>query len=320
MQQMNRDQKNVMSREHFVRTAALLAAGFLLPTRKLFAQTSPVILIKQAAAKDPVLVKPLRSNIHLLQGSGGNIAVFHGAEGKLMVDAGIAVSQAKIIKALNGISPAPLRFLINTHWHFDHAEGNEWVHKAGAEIIAHENTRKNLAKTITVKDWNYTFPAAASGALPKRVFKNDDKLTFNGKAVEMKFHPAAHTDSDITVYFPHADILHVGDTWWNNHYPFIDHSTGGTLAGMIAAADRHLNHCSDKTIIVPGHGAVGTKAELRTFRDMLVTVKQNVSKLKKEGLSLAETIASKPTARFDKKFGKFAIDAAFFTRLVYADV
>ena len=317
---MNIEQKANISRGHFLRTAGLITAGIIFAPKDIFAQESPVITIKNAAAKTPITVQALRGNIHVLEGSGGNIAVFNGPQGKLMVDAGIAVSQPKIVAAMNGISTEPLKYLINSHWHFDHADGNEWVHNAGATIIAHENTQKNLAKTITVKDWNYTFKPAPKAALPTVVFQKENTLKFNGEEIQMKYYSPAHTDSDISVYFPHADILHVADTWWNSYYPFIDHSSGGSLDGMIRACNHNLKVTTDKTIIIPGHGAVGNRRQLMEFRDMLVTIKENVSKLKKSGRSLKETIAAKPTAAFDAKYGNFVLDGAFFTRIVYADV
>lgn len=317
---MNSEQKNKISRSHFLRSTGIIAAGLMFIPRQLLAQTSPVILIKNAAAKDPVLVKALRGNIHLLEGSGGNIAVFRGRDGKLLVDGGIAVSQKKITDALSGISNEPLKYLINTHWHFDHTDGNEWLHNGGATIIAHENTAKNLSKTITVKDWNYTFDPLPKGGLPTTVFSKEHTLKFNGAEIQMKHYEAAHTDSDISVYFPEADVLHVADTWWNSYYPFIDHSSGGTLNGMIEASDKNVGMSTDKTIIIPGHGAVGNRSQLQEYRDMLVSIRESVSKLKKAGRSLTETISAKPTAAFDAKYGNFVVDPAFFTRLVYADV
>jgi glyoxylase-like metal-dependent hydrolase (beta-lactamase superfamily II) len=136
----------------------------------------------------------------------------------------------------------------------------------------------------------------------------------------MKYYPPAHTDSDISVYFPEADVLHVADTWWNPYYPFIDHNSGGNLDGLIEACNHNIAVTTDKTIIVPGHGAVGTRKELMEFRDMLVTVRMKVAKLKKSGMSLEEAISAKPTEAFDAKFGNFVLDGAFFTKLVYADV
>jgi glyoxylase-like metal-dependent hydrolase (beta-lactamase superfamily II) len=317
---MNIQQKDTISRGHFLRSAGILTAGIMFAPREIFAQTSPVITIIEAAAKDPVTVQALRGNIHVLQGSGGNIAVFNGPDGILMVDAGIAVSQEKIKSALSAISSKKLKYLIDTHWHFDHADGNEWVHNAGATIIAHENTKKNLSKTITVKDWNYTFKPHTKAGLPTVMFQKDYTLKFNGANIQMKYYPPAHTDSDISVYFPEADILHVADTWWNAYYPFIDHDSGGNLDGMINACTHNLAVTTNKTLIIPGHGAVGNRSELSQFRDMLVSIKENVSKLKKSGRSLKDTIAEKPTKAFDAKYGNFVLDGAFFTKLVYADV
>lgn len=317
---MNINEKNAISRSHFLRSAGIITAGILLAPREMFAQESPVITIIKAAAKDPITVQALRGNIHVLQGSGGNISVFSGKDGKLMVDAGISVSQKKIMAAMDGISSAPLKYLIDTHWHFDHADGNEWVHKAGATIIGHENTKKNLSRSIRVKDWNYTFKPHTNAGLPTVVFKDEHSLKFNGTDIKMKYYHPAHTDCDISVYFPHADILHVADTWWNAYYPFIDHDSGGTLNGMINACDHNIKITTDKTIIVPGHGAVGNRSELIEFRDMLVAVREKVSKLKKSGMSLKAVVAAKPTASFDAKFGQFVLDGAFFTRLVYPDV
>jgi glyoxylase-like metal-dependent hydrolase (beta-lactamase superfamily II) len=319
---MSVNRKNIVSREQFLRSAGIITAGLLFMPRKMFAQpTSPVITIKNAAASEPVNVQALRGNMHVLSGSGGNISVFNGTEGKLMVDAGIGVSKPKILKALGDISREPVRYLINSHWHFDHTDGNEWIHKnSAATIIAHRQTRKNLDSTIRVVDWNYTFAPAPAGALPSVLFDSEHTLHFNGSAIHMKKYAPAHTNSDISVYFPHADILHVADTWWNPYYPFIDHSSGGTLDGMIAACNHNLKISTDKTIIVPGHGAVGNRGELMQFRDMLLTIQHNVSKLKKEGRSLADTIPARPTAAFDDKWGKYVLDGAFFTKLVYADV
>lgn len=310
-----------ISRKQFMRTAGIITAGLIIKPRELFAQsTSPVTTIKNAAATAPINIEPLRGNIHVLSGSGGNIAVFNGHEGKLMVDAGIGVSKPRIVKALAGISDQPVKYLINSHWHFDHTDGNEWLHQAGATIIAHRQTRKNLTQTIRVVDWEYTFTPAPAAALPSILFDAEHTIQFNGSAVHMKKYAPAHTNCDISIYFPHADVLHVADTWWNSYYPFIDHNSGGTLDGMIAACNHNLKITTNKTIIVPGHGAVGNRSELMQFRDMLVTVQHNVYKLKKEGRSLADTVAAKPTAAFDDRFGKFVLDGSFFTKIVYADV
>jgi glyoxylase-like metal-dependent hydrolase (beta-lactamase superfamily II) len=318
---MNEGKMSTITRGQFLRSAGMITAGLLFSPREIFAQTSPVTAIINAAAKTPISVQALRGNIYVLEGSGGNIAVFNGAGGLLMVDAGISVSQQKIKDALARISRKPLQYLINTHWHFDHVDGNEWLHNYGASIIAHENTRKNLSRSIRVKDWgDYTFKPHTKVGLPGIVFPKEYSLQFNGSEIIMSHYAPGHTDCDISVYFPEADVLHVADTWWNPYYPFIDHDSGGSLDGMIEAANHNLSITTEKTIIIPGHGAVGNRSQLREFRDMLVGVKGNVSKLKKSGKSLQQTIAAKPTAAYDKKFGNYVVDGTLFTKLVYADV
>ncbi|MEO6315239.1 MAG: MBL fold metallo-hydrolase [Chitinophagaceae bacterium] len=308
------------SRLQFLRSTGLLTAGIFLGGDKLFAQESPVITIKNAVARSPVTIQKLKENFHVLIGAGGNIIVFTGTDGKLLVDAGIANSKQKIIAALDTLGKDPLKYLINTHWHFDHAEGNEWLHKAGATIIAHDNTRRHLSETITLKDWNYTFYPAPQSALPSIVFQTKHEVVFNKTAIHLRRYAPAHTDSDISVYFPAADVLHVGDTWGNASYPFIDHSSGGKLDGIIEACHHNLSVTTDKTIIVPGHGAVGNRSQLLEFTDMVSTIKENVLKLKKSGLTAQQAVAARPTAAYDKKFGNFVVDPATFTRLVYQDV
>ena len=152
------------------------------------------------------------------------------------------------------------------------------------------------------------------------MFTSEHKLRVNGTTLALKYYPPAHTDSDISVEFTDADILHVGDTWWNGYYPFIDYSTGGSIKGSISAAEANVARVTDKTIVIPGHGSVGDKSQLVAFRDMLVAIRDKVSALKNQGRSLAEVVAAKPTADYDAKWGGFVIDGSTFTSLVYAGV
>ncbi|QOG19765.1 MULTISPECIES: MBL fold metallo-hydrolase [Bradyrhizobium] len=296
-------------------------AGWLTP-RQAFAEARGIVsLIKDSAAKAVITTYKLRGNVSVLEGSGGNIAVLTGPDGKLLVDAGIGVSRPQLSKALAELGSEPVARLINTHWHFDHADGNEWLHAAGAKIIAHENTRKHLASIQRVEDWDYVFLPSPSDAVPVDVFTKNQDLTFNGASLALRYYGPAHTDSDISVMFTEANILHVGDTYWNGIYPFIDYSTGGGINGMIAASDANLAVAKDDTIIIPGHGKpVSNKAELQEFRDMLVAIRDNVGNLKQQGKTRDEAVAAKPTAAFDAKWGQFVIDPGFFTRLVYEGV
>src|SRR5215469_13516533 len=162
---------------------------------------SPVITIRNAAKTAKITVTKLRGNVSVLQGSGGNIAVLTRQNGKLLVDAGIPGTRARITEALAALSNDPVKHLINTHWHFDHTDGNEWLHSIGAEITAHENTKKHLSTTTRVEDWNFTFPPAPSDALPTKIMTNDETVHLNGTILALKYYPPAHTDSDISVEF-----------------------------------------------------------------------------------------------------------------------
>jgi glyoxylase-like metal-dependent hydrolase (beta-lactamase superfamily II) len=297
-------------------------AGRWLTPHEAFAEARGIVsLIKDSAAASPIVTRRLRNNISVLEGSGGTVAVLTGPDGKVLIDAGIAVSRPQMTKALADIGGDPITHLVNTHWHFDHTDGNAWLNAAGAKIIAQENTRKYLSRVQRVADWDYNFLAPPPGGMPTEVFTGERSLKLNGSTIVLRQYGPAHTDSDISVTFVEANVIHVADTFWNGVYPFVDYSTGGSIDGMIAASDANLAAASDDTIIIAGHGkAVGTKAELQEFRDMLVAVRDAVSALKRQGRSRDETVAAKPTAAFDARFGNFVIDPDFFTRLVYEGV
>jgi glyoxylase-like metal-dependent hydrolase (beta-lactamase superfamily II) len=308
-------------RRRFLATAGLATGAFCLHPHFLFAEEeSPVTIIRREAATAKIQVQNLRGNVSVLIGSGGNIGVLTGRDGKVLIDAGIPASRPQLTEALKSLGSDPVKHLINTHWHFDHTDGNEWLHSVGAEITAHENTRKHLSVTTRVEGWNFTFPPAPKGALPTKVFEKDLKLHLNGATLVLDHYPPAHTDSDILIEFSDADIIHVADTFWNGHFPFIDYSTGGSIDGMIRAAEANVARVTDKTIVIPGHGPMGNKAQLTEFRDMLVSVRENVSALKKQGKSVDDVLAAKPTADYDAKWGGFVIDGKNFTGLVYQGV
>jgi len=302
--------------------AAFAATGGWLTPRQAFAEARGLVtLIKDSAASSPVTSYRLRGNVSVLEGSGGNIAVLTGPDGKVLVDGGIGVSRPQLTKALSNLGAEPITHLINTHWHFDHTSGNEWLHSVGAKIIAHKNTRKHLSEIQRVEDWDYNFLPSPAGAIPSDALIANRKLKLNSASIELKPYKPAHTDGDLSVTFGEADILHVGDTYWNGIYPFIDYSTGGSIDGMIAASDANLAASTENTIIIPGHGKpVSNKSELKEFRDMLVGIRGNIAALKKAGRTLEEIVAAKPTAAYDAKWGQFVIDPPFFTKLVYEGV
>ena len=298
------------------------AAGGWLSPREVFAEARGLVsFIKDSAATSPIVTHRLRGSISVLEGSGGSIAVLSGPDGKVLVDAGISVSRAQMTKSLADLGAEPISHLINSHWHFDHTDGNTWLQAAGAKIIAQQNTQKYLSQVQRVDDWDYNFLALPPSGIPTEVFAEERRLELNRTTIALKHYGPAHTDSDISVRFVDANVIHVADTFWNGAYPFIDYSTGGSIDGMVAAADANIAATDDETIVIAGHcKAVGTRAELRRFRDMLVTVRERVATLKAAGRSRAETVAAKPTAAFDVEFGNFVIDPDFFTRLVYEGV
>jgi len=323
---MSSHSSRFLSRRGFCSCCAVAASlavnrRWLLPAEAYAEARDIVDTIRDAAATAPLQLHKLRGNVTVIEGSRGNIAVLTGADGKVFVDAGIAATRPRVLDAANSLSQDPIKHLINTHWHFDHTDGNQWLNEQGAAILAHENTHKHLLAAQRVEDWEYNFPSPPLAAVPTEVFSSEKTVRLNRSTLRLKYYGPAHTDGDISVTFAEANIVHVGDTYWNGIYPFIDYSTGGNIDGMIAASDASLAATNNDTIIIPGHGKpVSNKAELKEFRDMLVAIRDNVANLKKQGRSRDETVAAKPTAAFDAKWGQFVIDPGFFTRIVYEGV
>ncbi|MGC9293221.1 MAG: MBL fold metallo-hydrolase [Acidobacteriaceae bacterium] len=318
------------SRRSLLRQAGLLAgAAALRPFMGqdlASAQTSSapnggvIANFEASGAKTPVKTVPLTQNIFMLHGVGGNIAVLTGPDGKLMVDASVAAAAPHVKQALDAISSQPLRLLINTHWHFDHTDGNAAMHGYGATILAHVNTRKRLMTPQVMEVLDAHFPAAPPAAWPVETFTDALTLYQNGQTVHLAHLAPAHTDSDIFVHFSNANVLHTGDIWFNGFYPLIDDSTGGNIDGMIAAVHRLLPLADNATRIIPGHGPLGNKAALTGYREMLETVRDRVARLKRSGKTLQETVAARPTADLDAKWGTGGMSPDTFVGLVYKTV
>jgi glyoxylase-like metal-dependent hydrolase (beta-lactamase superfamily II) len=268
-------QSEVLSRRHFcfccLTSAAFSAANGWVGPSEVFAEAGGLVsMIKDAAAASPIITHKWRDGISAPEGSGGNIAVLSGADGKVLIDAGIGVSRHKTTRAPESLGGDPVTHLINTDWHFDHTDGNTWLKSNGAMIIAHENTQKYLSTVQRVEDLDYSCVPPPPSGIPSETFATECRLKFDGSSLHSKRYVPAHTDGDISVTFAEANIVHVGDTFWNGIYPFIDYSTGGSIDGMIAASDANLAATTDKTIIIPSHGnPVSNRAEPKEFRDML---------------------------------------------------
>jgi cyclase len=268
----------------------------------------------------PLQTMKLRDNIYMLYGPGGNMVALTGLDGKVLVDSSFSNVAPKIQEALASMGNPPLKILINTHWHFDHTDGNAALHEAGATILAHENTRKRLSTPQDMPALGIHFPASPPDALPQQTFTSDFKLYFNGEELSLGYIPPAHTDTDIYIRYENANVLHMGDIWFNGFYPLIDTGTGGRIDGMITGAQRGLTLADAGTKIVPGHGPVGDKAAFTKYHDMLVTVRDRVKAQKLAGKSLDEVIAAKPTADLDAVWGNGFIKPDFFVMFVYTSL
>ena len=272
---------------------------------------------RAAATTTPIKTTKLYDNVYLLQGAGGNMALQSGPEGNLLIDASFATAVPKIREAIGAVSQAQADALINTHWHFDHTDGNEGLHAAGFKILAHQKTRERLSTPQNMKMFGLTLPAAPAGALPAITFDDTLHMWHNGDSLELVHFDPAHTDTDIYIHFHKADVLHVGDTWFNGMYPFIDEGTGGSIGGMIRAGEKALAVAGNETKVIPGHGPLGTKADLQKFHDMLSAVRDKVAALKAAGASEQEAVAKKPTSEFDAAWAKGRFTPEMFVGIVY---
>jgi cyclase len=289
---------------------ARLAAFVWLAALPAFAQ-------QQDFSKVEVKAQKVAEGIYMLTGSGGNIGLSVGPDGAYVIDDQYAPLTDKILAAIKAITPAPVRFVVNTHWHGDHTGGNENMGKAGALLVAHENVRLRMSREQFVAAMNRKVPPSPEDALPVVTFTDAVTFHWNGDEIRVYHVPPAHTDGDVIIHFAKADVLHMGDVFFNGTYPFIDTSSGGRVDGYIGAADRVLAGIGDKTQIIPGHGPLGTKADLQAFRDMLVTLRDRIAKLKSEGKTRDEVIAAKPTADHDAKWGSRPGSADSFVGLAY---
>lgn len=264
----------------------------------------------------------LSDGIFMLTGSGGNIGLSSGEDGIFIIDDQFAPLTDKIKTAIATAtgSTAPVRFVLNTHWHWDHTGGNENMGKAGAVIVAHKNVRKRMSVENFNAFFKNTTPASPAVALPVVTFTTDVTFHLNGDEIHVFHVDTAHTDGDAIVHFLKSNIVHMGDCFFNGFYPFIDVSSGGSVTGMIEAVDRVLAMINDQTKLIPGHGPLAGKAELKVFRDMLAGIAENVAKLIVEGKTLDEVKAAKPSKAFDETWGKGFMSPDNFVGIVYTSL
>jgi glyoxylase-like metal-dependent hydrolase (beta-lactamase superfamily II) len=275
----------------------------------------PLAATRAGMAATPIQRVQLTSSIGVLMGPGGNVAILAGPDGKVVVDSFIQGVFAKLREQTAASGNGPITTLINTHWHFDHTDNNADFRRAGAQIIAHEKTKQRMAEAHDLLGMH--FPPSPAEALPTQTFGASHKLDANGETLELTYVPPAHTDTDIAVRYVKANILHLGDVFFNSTYPFIDASTGGNINGMIKGAEWGMSVTDNQTKIIPGHGPIGNKASLTKYRDVLVTVRDRVQKLKAAGKKIEEVVAATPTAEFDAVWGKGFMMPNDFVGIVY---
>ena len=269
----------------------------------LFAVLAPCAVAQQNFDDVQIEVIDVAEGLHMLVGQGGNIGVSTGGDGVFVVDDQFAPLTEKILAAIGGISDAPVRFLVNTHWHFDHTGGNENMGDAGAVIVAHENVRTRMSVEGFIEAFGRQTPAAPPGALPVITFTDGLAFHWNGDDIKVVHVENAHTDGDAIIHFTGANALHMGDTYFSGMYPFIDLGSGGSIDGMIAAAETGLARADDETKIIPGHGPLSNKGELSAYRNMLHSVRIAIAEGIQNGMSKEEVVAAKPTSAFDADWG-----------------
>lgn len=283
---------------------------------------SLAITAPAAIAQDDVKINAtkLTSNIHMLTGKGGNIGVFSGDDGTFIVDDQYAPLSDKILKAIQSIGGDTPKFLLNTHFHGDHTGGNENFGKKGTLIFSHDNVRKRLADGSFIEAFGMEAPPASNTALPVITFSDDMHFHINGDSVKAIHVANAHTDGDSFIHFKKSNVIHAGDVFFNGFYPFIDASHGGSIRGVINAADAILSLSNASTKIIPGHGPLADKTQLQAYRDMLSTAYDRLLKLKNSGVSVDDAVAKAPLADLEAKWGGGIFTGDKWIKIIYPGV
>jgi cyclase len=268
-------------------------------------------------SKVEIKTTDLGDNVYMLEGQGGNITIAVAKDGIIMVDGEFAPLHDKIKAAIAVVSSEPIKYLINTHFHGDHTGGNEPFARDGVTIVSEINVRNRLAAGTTNGLTGVKTPPATPAALPSKTYTGHFQIRLRGRVADLKHIENAHTDGDTYVWFKTANVLSTGDTFTQGRYPNIDFANGGNIKGMIAAADAYLKLANAKTRIVPGHGPLADKAALSEYRTMLVTARDRMAKLVKDGKTEDEVVAAKPFADLDAKWAPTELASKNFIRVVY---
>jgi glyoxylase-like metal-dependent hydrolase (beta-lactamase superfamily II) len=281
---------------------------------------SAAAVAQQDFDKVEIQTQKLADTVYMMTGAGGNIGLSVGEDAVFVIDDQFAPLTPKIQAAIAKLSDKPVKFVLNTHWHFDHTGGNENMGKAGALIVAHENVRKRMSVEGFIEFLGMKTQPEPRVALPVVTFSRDLTFHINGDEVFAHHVARAHTDGDAIVQFKKSNVIHMGDTFFNQLYPFIDTSSGGTVNGVLAAADLVLRLADDNTKIIPGHGPLGTAADLQAYRDMLAAVSGRVRQLIRQGKTLEEVVAARPSAKYDEVWGKGFLAPEKFVAMLYGNL
>lgn len=300
-------------------------------TLRIIGFTVAALLTATAAAQQQdfssarIESQPVANGLHMLTlvmegGGAGNIGLSTGEDGAAIVDTQFAPLNDKIRNAIRQAGGGDVQFVVNTHWHNDHSGGNEPFGNAGAVIIAHNNVRTRMSTEQVMAAFNQTVPPSPAAALPVLTFPTRATFHWNGNTVNVFHAPNAHTDGDSIIHFTNLNAFHMGDTFVNGGYPFIDNDSGGSIDGLIAAAEAVLVRSNASTKIIPGHGPLATPDDLREFLGVVRTTRERVQSMIDQGMSEDAVVAAKPTAEWDATYGTGFMNGETFTRFTYHDL
>ncbi len=290
----------------------LIAIAACLAAAAAFAQ--------QDYSKVEIKATQLAPTTWMLTGAGGNMGPSAGDDATFLIDDQFAPLTEKINAAIGKITPKPVKFVVNTHWHFDHTGGNENLAAAGVVIVAHDNVYRRMSTDQFIEFMKMKEPAAPHVALPVVTFGDGVTFHLNGDEIQVMHVAPAHTDGDSIVYFSRNNVIHMGDTYFAGMYPFIDTSSGGRIDGMVAAADKVLALANDDTKIIPGHGPLSNRKELKAWRDMLASISAKIHRMVADGKKIDEIVAANPTAEYDAAYGNGFVKPPKFAEMVGMNV
>lgn len=269
------------------------------------------------SAPDAEIIQVKNNIYYIVSPQGGNVAVSTGKDGVFVIDDQLTVRNQVIDDAIKRVSEQGIQFILNTHYHYDHTGGNEHFGKKGAVIVAHENVRKRLSTKQFITFFEKELPALSKVGLPTITFESDISFHYNDDTIKVIYLSDAHTDGDSAAYFENENVIVTGDTVFNGRYPFIDVEHGGSIQGLIKAVEKLLALADTETIIVPGHGVLMNKQDLLAYQKVLTSVASIVHPMVKQGKSLMEVLAVKPSKAFDQVYGNDIISADAFVTFVY---